>query len=133
MKSRLLTRVLFVAALSALPLGCASPGPSGASLPAGVEKVVPGETIEFEGQVFQLRKVQEDYVLLRYKEPGGTGGGISGFVDEVFRVCRYDLGNGSWMTHRNLPGVYLQWLGLDSFALARDRSALGGTEVVMLQ
>ncbi len=129
MKPRVLVPVVLAFA-TLISVGCASAGPP---LPPGVERVQPGETIEFEGQVFQMRKVQEDFVLLRYREPGGVGGGISGFVDEVFRVCRYDLGAGCWYTHARLPDVYLQWLGFDSFAMAHDRSALRGAEVVMLR
>jgi hypothetical protein len=124
-----------LSAASLLSAGCASAPTSGPrrALPPGVERIEPGETIEFEGRVFQMRQVQEDFVLLRYREPAGVGGGISGFVDEVFRVCRYDLGEGRWYTHAKLPDVYLQWLGLDSFAMAHDRSALRGAEVVMLR
>jgi hypothetical protein len=113
---------------AAFAAGCA--GTSGAG---GMESVRPGDVVEFDGQVFQLRQVQEDFVLLRYREPGGAGGGITGFVDEVFRVSRYDLGAGQWYSHAKLPGTYVQWVGLDSFALAHDKAALRGAEVVMLR
>ena len=126
--SRVASAVLLAAA-AALAQGCASaPARSG-----GMESIRPGDTVDFDGQTFQLRQVQEDFVLLRYRAPGTEGGGITGFVDEVFRVSRYDLGNGQWYSHAKLPGTYVQWLGLDSFALAHDRSALRGAEVVMLR
>lgn len=120
------TAILLTAA--ALVAGCAS-----APANRGTETLRPGDIVEFEGQVFQLRQVQEDYVLLRYRAPGAEGGLISGFVDEVFRVSRYDLGAGQWYSHAKLPGTYVQWVGLDAFAMAHDREMLRGAEVVMLR
>ncbi len=67
------------------------------------------------------------------RKRGASDYEISGFVDEVFRVSRYDLGEGRWYANEKLPGVYLQWLGLDSFALAHDRSAVGDAPVVMIK
>jgi len=117
-----------LAAAASLAQGCAS-----SRGPSGMESIRPGDTVEFDGETFQLRQVQEDFVLLRYRAPGVEGGGITGFVDEVFRVCRYDLGAGQWYSHAKLPGTYVQWLGLDSFGLVHDRAALRGAEVVMLR
>jgi hypothetical protein len=113
--------------LLVLAAGCASTaGP-------GIQRIEPGQTVEFDDRAYQLRQVQEDFVLLRYRDPGTEKGIISGFVDEVFRISRYDLGEGRWYAHEKLPGVYLQWLGFDSFGLAHDRKAVGNAEVVMLR
>lgn len=100
---------------------------------AGIQRIEPGQTVEFEDRAYQLRQVQEDYVLLRYREPGAGQGALSGFVDEIFRISRYDLGEGRWYANARNSGVYLQWLGLDSFGIAHDRAALGGAEVVMVR
>lgn len=110
-----------------LASGCASRrGASGA--------VHPGDTFSFDGKSYLLQQVQEDFVLLRYREQEEGGSDlISGFVDEVFRVSRYDLGQGRWYGSSRLEGVYVQWLGLDAFALEDDRAALRGAEVVMLR
>ena len=124
MKPARILPVLLLSAAAALAASCAS-----RPAPGVVRPIEPGEAFEFEGGAFQLRRVQEDYVLLRFREPSPDAGGISGFMDEVLRVSRYDLGEGRWYASEKLPGVYLQWLGLDSFALARDRDAVA--EAVM--
>ena len=126
MKPRFLAKTL-LPALLLLAAGCASTSGS------GIGRLDPGQTVEFDGKAYQLRQVQEDFVLLRYREPGSEAGALSGFVEEVFRVSRYDLGAGRWYANEKLPGLYLQWMGLDSFALAHDRKAIGDAEVVMLR
>lgn len=117
--------LMFAGSLAAS--GCASTSSN------GIQRLDPGQTVEFDGKAYQLQQVQEDFVLLRYREPGAEKGVISGFVDEVFRVSRYDLGAGRWYANEKLPGIYLQWLGLDSFAMAHDRAALGDAEVVTVK
>ena len=123
----LLVAVILASLASFLAAGCASgKGATGA--------IHPGDTFSFEGKDYVLRQVQDDFVLLRFREPGDDSSGlISGYVDEVFRVSRYDLGQGRWYGSSRLQGVYVQWLGLDAFALEDDRAALGGAEVVMLR
>ncbi|MCK6480136.1 MAG: hypothetical protein HUU06_01625 [Planctomycetaceae bacterium] len=124
----LATLLLAVVLLPALLLGgCASTGGTSSGT------VHPGETVSFKGEQFLLLTVQEDFVLLRYRDPDADDGVISGFVDEVFRVSRYDLGKGRWYGSSRLPGVYIQWRGLDAFALESDPAALGGAEVVMVR
>jgi len=118
-------------ALCLLVLGLAA-GCAGSSA-SGIQRIEPGQTVEFDDRAYQLRQVQEDFVLLKYREPGSGQGALSGFVDEVFRISRYELGEGRWYAHQKHAGVYLQWLGLDSFGIAHDREALGGAEVVMLK
>ena len=113
--------------LLVLAAGCASTSAS------GIQRIEPGQTVEFDDRAYQLRQIQEDYVLLKYREPGAEQGALSGFVDEVFRISRYDLGEGRWYANQRNSGVYLQWLGLDSFGIAHDRAALGGAEVVMVK
>jgi len=124
-RALLLVAVLFTGAVASA--GCASTSAN------GIQRLDPGQTVEFDGKAYQLQQVQEDFVLLRYREPGGDKGAISGFVDEVFRISRYDLGTGRWYSNDKLPGVYLQWMGFDSFALAHDRKAIGDAEVVMVR
>ena len=119
--------VLCLLLLLVLAAGCASTSAS------GVQRIEPGGEVEFEGRAYKLQQVQEDYVLLRYREPGSTEGALSGFVDEVFRISRYDLGEGRWYANQKNAGVYLQWLGLDAFGIAHSREALGGAEVVMVK
>ena len=116
-----------VAALLAFCAGCAA-----TPLP-GRQEVQPGDTFAFEGKQYRLQQLQEDFIVLRYRDPEESPGPISGFVDEVFRVSRYELGKGRWYAHERLPGVYLQWLGLDSFALARGADRPRGIEVTMLR
>ena len=118
---------LAVAALFALSAGCA------AARPAPRQEVQPGDSFAFEGKQYRLQQVQEDFIVLRYRDPDDAPGPISGFVDEVFRVSRYDLGKGRWYAHERLPGVYLQWLGLDSFVLARGGEMPRSVEVTMLR
>jgi hypothetical protein len=110
-----------------LAAGCAS------TSAGGIQRLEPGQTVEFDGRAYQLLQVQEDFVLMRYRDPATEPGAISGFLDEVFRISRYDLGEGRWYANEKLPGVYLQWMGLDSFGLAHDRKVLGNAEVVMLR
>jgi len=120
--------VLFSAILSLSLLGgCASD--TGGRTP----DLRPGDTASFHGERYRLQQVQDDFVLLRFRDPDDGQGAISGYVDEVFRVSRYDLGQGRWYGSSRMPGVYVQWLGLEAFALESDRKALGGAEVVMLR
>lgn len=125
-------RRLALASLLLLAPLLAAPGCASVAAPDS-EIVEPGDTFSFEGNEYRLLQVQEDYVLLRFREPGSEAGAISGFVDEVFRVTRYDLGQGRWYASQRLPGVYVQWRGLDAFELARGPSALRGAEVTMLK
>ena len=127
MPHRPLSALLVALALVVACAGCASTSAN------GIQRLDPGETVEFDGKAYQLQQIQEDFVLLAYREPAAEKGVISGFVDEVFRISRYDLGTGRWYANERLPGVYLQWLGLDSFALAHDRKAIGDAEVVMVK
>ena len=125
MSIRSLAAPLVLAALAVFSAACAS------APPVPSPRVLPGDTFAFEGEEYLLQQVQEDFVLLRYVDPDDAP--ISGYVEEVFRVSRYDLGQGRWYAHRRLPGVYLQWLGLDAFALARGSGTVRGSEVVMLR
>lgn len=120
-------RAIALLMLFLVAAGCASTSAS------GIQRIEPGQTVEMDDKAYQLRQVQEDYVLLRYREPGSEKGAISGFVDEVFRISRYDLGEGRWYANQNNAGVYLQWLGFDSFGIAHDRKAIGNAEVVMVR
>ncbi len=129
MKMRMTTRGLFLAgalAAAALGTGCASARSSG---PAEAR---PGREFTFEDQDYRMLVVDTDFVLLRRVGSDSGPGEITGFVQEVFRVSRYDLGEGRWYVHRSLPGTYIQWRGGDSFALTRDRSLLRGAEVATL-
>jgi len=112
---RLRPALLF--AVVALATACASTG-SGTSGRFG-----PGDTFEYEGTGYKLLQVEQDYVLMRHRSPDGEAGAISGYVDEVLRVPRSRLGEGRWVAGEKMPGVSLQWLGLDSFSLVRDGGA----------
>jgi hypothetical protein len=118
---------LFLSAAALLSAGCASRGPG------EFERIGPGEVVEFGDEAYKLLGVQEDFVLLRYRQRGEVPGGITGFVDEVFRVTRYDLGEGRWYAHEKAPGVCFQWMGFDSFALAEHRELPKGAVVYMLR
>jgi hypothetical protein len=105
--------------------GCATSPPT-----PGLHRLEEGKSVEFDGRLYMLDRVEEDYVVRRYREPG-EGRIISGFVEEVFRVSRYDLGQGRWHAGGKLPGAYLQWLGLDSFALVHEPAGYVPSGTVM--
>jgi len=115
-------RALGVLALSGLASACASTSGS----PDGPVRLEPGDTVEFQGETYRLMLVQDDFVLLRYRDPG-TPGGLSGFMDEVLRVSRYRLGEGRWSAEEGQPAVRMRWTGGDAFVL--DRDAGGGLAV----
>ena len=111
-------RTLAVLAVAVSFAACAST--SSSSDPV---RAAPGEVVEFDGQLYQLVLIQDDFVILRYREPSGEAGGLSGFLDEVFRVNRYRVGEGRWGSLESMPGVQVQWAGGDNFVLARDVAA----------
>jgi len=106
-------RPVFLVAVALAAAACAS---TSGGPPA---KFGPGQTVEFGGTAYQLHQDDQDFVLMRHREPTGEAGAISGFVDEVFRVSRHRLGEGRWTDPVRAPGVALQWRGLDTFSLAR--------------
>jgi hypothetical protein len=126
-------RTVFLAAVAATAAACASAGPSSSS------RFGPGEVVVFDGNSYQMLQVDQDFVLMRHREPVGEAGGISGYVDEVFRVSRYKLADGRWVSPERAPGIALQWLGLETFALSKDDFVLpapsveGGSEVVLVE
>jgi len=113
-----------------LAAGCASTGRSG---PEAMEAVGPDRPFVFEDREFRILTVQDDFVVLENVKPENNPGEITGWVKEVFRVSRYDLGEGRWFMYEGLPGAYLQWCGGDQFRLARDRNDLEGAEVALLR
>ncbi len=125
-------RNLFMAAALALATvvttGCMSTHRMGEQ-----ELVAPGKAFALDGNDYRIDVVQEDFVLMQRVEPEGNPGEITGWVKEVFRVSRYDLGTGRWYMYENMPGAYLQWAGGDNFVVARDEVALAGADVTLLR
>lgn len=119
---RAIIRTLLVLALAASIAACAST--SSLSNPDPV-RAAPGDIVEFDGNLYRLVLVHDDFVILRYREASGEAGGLSGFLDEVFRVNRYRVGEGRWASLEAMPGVQVQWAGGDSFVLARDGTRSG--------
>ena len=123
-------RPVFLAAVALAAAACASTSGGGPS------RFSPGETVRFDGAVYQMFQDDQEFVLMRHREPSGEAGGISGFVDEVFRVPRHSLSEGRWTDSRRAPGIALQWLGFEKFALTRAEDVLpappvdAGAEVV---
>jgi len=113
-------RTLAILAVAASFAACASTSSSSGSDPV---RAAPGDVVEFDGNLYQLVLIQDDFVILRYREPSGEAGGLSGFLDEVFRVNRYRVGEGRWGSLESMPGVQVQWAGGDNFVLARDAAA----------
>ena len=109
-------RALAVLAVAASFAACASTSSSSSE----AVRAAPGDVVEFDGNLYQLVLIQDDFVILRYREPSGEAGGLSGFLDEVFRVNRYRVGEGRWGSLESMPGVQVQWAGGDNFVLARD-------------
>ncbi len=125
-------RIVSRAALLAFALvfaGCASSPP----VPRGARVIRPGDEFGFQGKAYQFLKVADEFVLLRDVPYEGTPGAMSGFLEEVFRVHRDDLGRGRWYMHPRLPGCYLQWRGGDEFTLARDEGLVRGDEVELIK
>jgi hypothetical protein len=126
-------RPVFLVAVAAMAAACASTAGSPPS------RFGPGETVEFNGTAYQMILVDQEFVLMRQRDSVGEAGGISGFVDEVFSVPRYRLGEGRWTNPTKAPGVALQWLGFENFALTRDddvataAAAPAAGEVVLAQ
>lgn len=122
-------RFLFLLAMFIVMSGCAS-------MPSIPEKgeiaLRPGGTFRFQDREFRLDSVQEDFVFMQNVKPDGKGGEVAGWVEEVFRVSRYDLGQGRWHMHPKLSGLYLRWLGGDGFAISRDAAVLGPDEPKVL-
>jgi len=118
-----------VLAVAGLTAGCAALAGS----PDTPERIVPGTPFAYEGDDFRMMMVQDDFVVVRLVRPDGNPGEITGWVDEVFRVSRYDLGEGRWYMYEGMPGAYLQWRGGYHFSLVRDREALAGAEVAILK
>ena len=107
-----LARTLGVLALSILASSCASLS-GGPDDPVRLE---PGETVDFEGETYRLMLVQDDFVLMRYLD-NNDAGGLSGFMDEVLRVSRYELRKGRWNSEPGKPELRMQWAGGDAFVL----------------
>ncbi len=97
------------------------------------EDVQSGRTFAFEGNAYRIDRVEDEYVLMRRVDSDGSPGEITGWVKEVFRVSRYDLGSGRWYMYEGMPGAYLQWAGGDDFTIARNRDALAGAQVALLR
>jgi hypothetical protein len=108
----LLSSLLFVAVGGS---GCATTNVPG----DGTVVVSPGESFKFDNGLYRMEQVGDDYVLRREIPEEGEKGEVSGWVDEVFRVGRYQLHKGSWEILPRLPGVLLVWKGGDSFTLSR--------------
>ena len=108
-------RTFGILALSFLASSCAalSGGPDD---PVRLE---PGDTVDFEGETYRLMLVQDDFVLMRYLD-SNTAGGLSGFMDEVIRVSRYELRTGRWNSEPGKPELRMQWAGGDAFVLDRQ-------------
>jgi hypothetical protein len=105
-----------LAAILALVLaGCAAPSLK----PEGSVTVNPGDVFAFDGAHYRIEYLGEDFVFRREVEAGGEKGEVSGWVDEVFRVGRHQLSQGQWHMHPRLTGVYLQWMGGETFTLSR--------------
>jgi hypothetical protein len=117
---RLVLRNLAFLALAAFLAACAS---TPSATRADPIKIGPGDVFEFEGTLYSLVLVQDDFVLLRYREASGAAGGLSGFLDEVFRVSRYRLGEGRWVSAESMPGLQVQWAGGDNFVLGPNAAA----------
>ena len=64
-------------------------------------------------------KGKDDFILMRYLD-SGTAGGLSGFMDEVIRVSRYELRQGRWNSEPGKPELRMQWAGGDAFVLDRQ-------------
>ena len=109
-------RALAAAALAALLPACAS---SRSAAPAPV-RVSPGQVAEFDGGLYQLVAIHDDFVLLKSREASGEAGALSGFLDEVFRVNRYRVGEGRWGGLERVPGLGVRWAGGEEFVLVRD-------------
>ena len=85
-------------------------------------RLEPGDTVDFGGETYRLVLVQDDFVLLRYVDPG-TPGALSGFMDEVMRVSRYHVRQGRWNSDEGKPELRMQWAGGDAFVLDRPVQA----------
>ena len=112
-------RTFGILALSFLASSCASLS-GGPDDPVRLE---PGDTVDFEGETYRLMLVQDDFILMRYLD-SGTAGGLSGFMDEVIRVSRYELRTGRWNSEPGKPELRMQWAGGDAFVL--DHQIKGG-------
>jgi hypothetical protein len=110
----LLVLVASTAACAAVPFSSSAP-----------VRVGPGQICEFDGQLYRLVVVHDDFVLLRYRDATGEAGALSGFLDEVFRVNRYRVGEGRWTALEAMPGMRVQWAGGDDFVLARESDPSG--------
>jgi hypothetical protein len=122
---------MFVAA--AALLGGAALAGCTSTRPAGIETVTIDSPFEFEDRAYRFQLVADDFILHRRVDGDGRPGEITGWVREVFRVSRYDLGQGRWAMHESLPGCYIQWHGGEDFAIARSRAELRGAEVALLR
>jgi hypothetical protein len=113
---------MFVAA--AALLGGAALAGCTSTRPAGIETVTIDSPFEFEDRAYRFQLVADDFILHRRVDGDGR---------PVFRVSRYDLGQGRWAMHESLPGCYIQWHGGEDFAIARSRAELRGAEVALLR
>jgi len=113
LRGRILALVLLITPWGA---GCAAPG---AERAASHQAFGPEESFSFEGHEYRLKSVQDEFVLVRLLPEGGEPGEMSGWMDEIVRLSRYELGGGRWHLEGDLDGVFLQWKGGETFSLVR--------------
>jgi hypothetical protein len=97
------------------------------AVPRDGEIVVhPGEEFRCDGHRYRLLVAQDDYVIQEYVKPEGTPGEVSGWLRQVFRLNRASLAEGRWYMDPSLEGVYVNWRGENTFAIARGDNLPGG-------